>query len=147
MPRAPEGPAEGPNGATLQAYRETLYHVAAREPFALRIGSPSSELRAAHTAAGVACSAFVTACNPRSKRLAAAENALRQKALCTLLRDQGWRWLEGRGEHPTNGWPPEPSVLILGMPREVAVVLARRFEQHALVWIGGDGVPDLALVT
>ncbi|MBL8723129.1 MAG: DUF3293 domain-containing protein [Planctomycetes bacterium] len=44
-------------------------------------------------------------------------------------------------------WPPEPSILVLGMPREVAVALARRFEQHALVWIGGDGVPELTLVT
>jgi hypothetical protein len=142
-----KGAPQTPSALTLQAYRETLYHVSDAASFALRIGLPSSELRAAHAAASVSCSAFVTACNPRSEVLPPADNNLRQNALCTFLREQGWRWLEGRSEHPTNGWPAESSVLVLGMPREVAVALARRFEQHALVWAGADGVPELVLCT
>ncbi len=47
------------------------------------------------------------------------------------------------GKHPSNNWPGEVSVLVLGLDLEAAKSLARHYEQHAFVWAAGDGVPVL----
>ena len=131
--------------ALLQAYRETLYTV--REPaLTLRIGVACEPLRALHGRFGVECSAFVSACNPFSLRLDAAGNAARHRALLQALAAEGWRFLEGAGRHPSNGWPAEPSALVLGLPLEASRALGQRHAQNALVWCGADAVPALILL-
>jgi hypothetical protein len=47
------------------------------------------------------------------------------------------------GKHPSNNWPGDVSVLVLGLDLEAAKSLARHYEQHAFVWVTGDGVPEL----
>jgi hypothetical protein len=47
------------------------------------------------------------------------------------------------GQHPSSTWPGEMSVLVLGMDLEAAKSLSRHYEQHAFVWVAGDGVPEL----
>jgi hypothetical protein len=84
--------------------------------------------------------AFITACNPRSQPLSAAENAARTEALVQCLRDAGYRFLPGEGIGRAGAWPPEPSVLILDITEAAAVALAARFEQAAIV-IGALGQP------
>ena len=131
--------------ALLQAYRETLYTV--REPaLTLRIGVACEPLRALHQRFGVECSAFVSACNPFSRRLDAAGNAARHRALLQALAAEGWRFLEGAGRHPSNGWPAEPSAFVFGLPRQASRALGQRHEQNALVWCGADAVPALILL-
>lgn len=131
---------------TLLAFRTTNYCVAAAAPFVLRIDAPSEELAALHAAAGVSCSAFVTACNPGSVDLGAAANAPRMAALLAELRAAGVAFVPGEGRHPDNGWPPEPSVLALGLGREPARALGARHGQDAVVWCGPDAVPRLELL-
>lgn len=131
---------------TLAAYRQTHYHVCAAAPFVLRIGQRCAALRAAHARRAVKSSAFVSACNPGSDRLDETSNAARHRALVRELTQAGHAFLEGVGRHPSNGWPPEPSVLVFGFGREAARALGQRLEQNALLWNGPDAVPQLILL-
>lgn len=132
--------------AMCRAYRETHYLVYADPVFTLRVDEPSGELLALQRAQGTPCSAFITAWNPFSERTDAAVNALRQSALEAEVRRLGLSCLRGLGRHPDNAWEPEPSVLVLGMAREVAEAMGRRFDQNAILWSAGDAVPRLVLL-
>ena len=58
----------------------------------------------------------------------------------------GLRWHgEGAGVGDDAEWPPEASLLILGMPRAEATALGHAFAQRAVVW-GGVGEPALLLI-
>lgn len=131
---------------TLQAYRETNYHVFAQPPFVLRAGLHSSPLAALHRQAGVDCSAFLTACNPFSQRLEARINAARELDLKAALARAGLPFLDGLGQHPSNHWPGEASVLVLGMGQAAARTLAAHYEQNALLWMGADTLVQLVLM-
>jgi hypothetical protein len=134
----------------LQAYRETHYRVTTGpndpEAFVLRVGEASKPLAILHKKSGVDCSAYITACNPWSESLPDAENIRRQENLLHALRTRSLRWVEGIGKHPSNQWPGEPSVLILGLSLAAAKVLAEDFEQNAFVWSGADARPLLVLL-
>ena len=134
----------------LQAYRETHYKVnvgsADHEPLVLRIGEVSTALAGLHKKFSVDCSAYITACNPRSERLVDAENAKRMEELLNALQSRSLRWIDGLGQHPSNQWPGEPSVLIFGLSLAAAKVLAQDFEQNAVVWSGADATPQLVLL-
>ena len=134
------------DAATLRAYRETEYRVQGEPGFVLRVGRPSPELAQLHRQEGVGCSAFITACNPASQPLDVAANASRQAQLEAELAARGLSWLPAVGQHPTNQWPGEPSVLVLGLPLEEARLLGRQFGQNALVWTAADAVPQLVLL-
>ncbi|MCA3008421.1 MAG: DUF3293 domain-containing protein [Phycisphaerales bacterium] len=132
--------------ATVAAFRATHYTVDAEPPFVLCIDEPNAALAALHAARGVACSAFVTACNPHCLDLGVAANAPRTAALLAELRAAGVAFVPGAGRHPSNGWPPEPSVLALGLDRAAARALGVRHGQAAIVWCGPDAVPRLELL-
>jgi hypothetical protein len=132
--------------ATVAAYRETEYRVGGQGGLVLRVGQRSRDLLAAHSSAGVDCSAFVTACNPHSAPLSAAANLERQAALAEELRRLGFAYREGIGQHPDNGWPGEPSFLVLGISLEDARALGERYGQNAIVWSGADAVPQLVML-
>lgn len=135
----------GIDEATLRAWRESCYRVLADDGPALCIDVPCPALAALHAAHGVSCSAFVTACNPRSRRLDAAENRRRQAALEQELAALGHVALPAIGEHPGGGWPGEASCLVPGLGREDALALARRHGQAAIVWAAADAIPRLLL--
>jgi hypothetical protein len=132
--------------ALLQAYGETEYRVDAAPPLVLRVGRAHPGLAACYARLGVDCAAFLTACNPFSRRLADAENAVRQACLRQLLAHDGRTWLPGAGRHPDGAWPAEPSVFVPGLAREEASAIGRLFEQNAVVWCGADAVPQLVLL-
>jgi hypothetical protein len=77
--------------------------------------------------------AYLTAYNPASCRLPEEENARRQRELVDAVRDRGLAFLDGEGTGEDTGWPPEPSVLILGIGLEDARALGRQFGQLAIV--------------
>jgi len=129
----------------IRAYLQTCYHVHGDPPLTLRIGEPNAGLAALHAAAGVDCSAFITAWNPLSQQLPDAENAARQDALAAELQRRGHRYLEGRGQHPVEAWG-EASFLVPGLGLEAARTLASAYGQNALVWSGADAVPQLILL-
>ena len=130
----------------IQAYLETDYTVFAEPPFSLRVGQPSAELLALLKRQKTDCSAFLTACNPLSQPLSADSNAVRQSELAEELKRRSLDFIDGAGQHPSNGWPAEHSFLVLGLTLEAAKTLAVRLEQNGLVWAGADGVPQLVLL-
>jgi hypothetical protein len=132
--------------ALLHAYAETEYRVSGLCSFALRIGHPCDELARVHSEREVTCSAYITACNPGSAPLNDADNHQRQLALSAELTRRGLYFLPGVGQHPSNGWPGEPSYLVFGLSLEEAMALGRDWEQNAIVWSGEDAVPQLILL-
>jgi Protein of unknown function (DUF3293) len=128
------------------AYRATDYRVedAPNGPFVIRIGEECPELTGLEWA-------FVTACNPGSVRLSEEDNNRRMGELEAAVRKGGWRYYHGHGVGRDGRWPPEPSLLIVGIREADAVELARWFGQNAivvgeaggearLVWVGGGVV-------
>lgn len=77
--------------------------------------------------------AYITACNPYSQRLSDAENSTRMNHLVADLSVAGYQSYPGEGAAPDSSWPPEPSLLILGMNEAEASQLARRYGQLAIV--------------
>lgn len=132
-----------PTPDLVQAFSETHYTVQSEPPFTLRIGQPCPELMPLMAQHGSACAAFITAWNPWSQTLSAAENQARQHTLKAQLSQHGLPFVDGIGQHPSNGWPGEASVLVLGLDRQAAMALAKAHEQHAFVWVGSDGVAEL----
>ncbi len=73
-------------------------------------------------------------------------NQLRKGDLAGDLRYRSLSYLSGEGRHPSNGWPAEPSLLVLGLALQAAKSLGRRHEQNAVVWSGPDAVPQLVML-
>lgn len=134
------------NAETVQAYMETEYRVLGDAPFVIRVGERCPELAAAHKRHRVDCSAFITACNPLSQALDDLANSERHAALGRELRQRSLVFVEGVGQHTSNQWPGETSFLVLGLTLEAAKTLGSRWEQNAIIWIGGDAVPQLILL-
>jgi len=128
------------------AYRATLYEVFGAEGLTLRIGAACGELSRLMAEHGARCAAFVTACNPRSQALSEEVNRERGATLLADLVAEGRVCLAGQGRHPDGGWPPEPSLLVLGLDRVAASELGRRWDQNAVVWVGEDATPELVLL-
>jgi hypothetical protein len=130
--------------ALTAAYLATTYRVdAPRGPIALRIGERSAALDGLLKRRGACAWAFVTACNPCSRRLPAWRNRVCQCRLEALVQTWGYATLPGEGVGDDPAWVPERSVLILGIGRSRACRLARLFDQHAIVAGRRGGVPDL----
>ncbi|MEM5431846.1 DUF3293 domain-containing protein [Cupriavidus oxalaticus] len=130
----------------IQAYLETHYHVHGRAPTTLQVGEANALLAALHETAGVACSAFLTACNPFSQQLEPPRNLELQEALAESLQQRGLRFIGGIGQHPANGWPGEESFLVLGLALDDAKALGTQLGQNAIVWSGADATPKLLLL-
>ncbi len=133
--------------STIAAFHATDYRVdAAPAAFVLRIGEHSPPLAAllrAHAAAGAA---YLTAWNPSSTQAPAADNAAAQAALMAALSDRATRVIAGWGADPEGRWPPEASLLAVGLSLADAKALADRFGQDAFVWSGDDARPQLILL-
>ncbi|MBP0632662.1 DUF3293 domain-containing protein [Cupriavidus sp. AcVe19-1a] len=134
------------DAATLRAYRETHYRVLGDAPMILRVDQASAPLAALHQALGVTCSAFITAANPFSQRCGDNANAARQQELAQDVAEMGLRSIAAAGEHPSNGWPAEPSFLVPGLSLDDARLLGGKYGQNAVVWSGADAVPRLVLL-
>lgn len=129
-------PVQVPDPQLQQAYRQTRYVVRPPTPAApitLQVDGPCPQLDAWLTAHGFDCAAFITAYNPRSQALAAAENQTRMQALQAMLQAQELTWLPGEGVPDQPGWQAEPSLLVPGLAETAACELAEQFEQYAVV--------------
>lgn len=130
----------------VQAYRETHYQVHGNPPWVLQVDQWSAALAATYELSGARCCAFLTACNPLSIDLPVEQNEQRQGQLADWLAMKGLTTLPGVGQHPTNGWPGEPSFLVWDLSRADAEALGHVWEQNALVWAGADAIPRLLLL-
>lgn len=112
-----------------KAYRAT--HDRVGGAFTLRVGERSGELDGLLADHGLTEWAYLTAHNPGSVTLPAAENRARQAAL--LARLAGRPIILGEAIAPSSDWEPEPSVLVLGITRDEAIEIARAFGQNAIL--------------
>ena len=131
----------------VQAYRETHYKAPALH-LVLIVDQPNAALNLAHRRHRCDCSAFITACNPYSVELTPDENEVRQRDLAAELRSRSLAFLDGIGQHPSNGWAGsgEPSFLVFDLTLEAAKALCAKLEQNGFVWSGADAVPRLILL-
>lgn len=117
-----------------QLYRTTDYVVRRdSEDIVIRIGEHSPAVDELLTESSQSW-AFLTAWNPYSRELTAEENARRQNELINELNAKSIGFLPGAGEDRDGRWPPEESVLLLGIDRDAAIGLAKGFEQNAIVF-------------
>lgn len=130
-----------------RAYQSTSFCVGTgARPVCFRAGSRSSRLDALLARQGATRWAFITAWNPGSVPLSSVENARRHAELCAAVGAMGLATLEGEGIGRDPSWPPERSLLILGISRVRAVALGRHFGQLAIV-AGRHGEPSRLLPT
>lgn len=129
------------------AYLHTTYRVlAADETIDIRIGAVNPVLDSLLQMRQVQTWAFVTASNPRSRKLSIESNAERNDAMKKSLREAGWRYLAALGVPDRQDWRPEHSVLIPGIGRDEAVALGRRWEQNAIVFGKTGESPELVWI-
>jgi len=99
----------------------------------IRVGETNQTLDALLDSHQAGCWAFITAFNPGSRPLSDQENIHRHEQLRGLVSAAGYRWFEGQGVGQGTDWPPERSLLILGITLPEAIYLGRRFGQLAIV--------------
>ena len=87
--------------------------------------------------------AFLTACNPRSEVFAHSENVERMRSLLEDISETGYVFWSGLGVSDISDWKPEESILVFGMPRDEAHLLAERYHQNAFVYGERGGVAEL----
>ncbi len=101
-----------PTSALRAAYTQTDYMTLGGAELRLRIGEPiPGELVERMRENAVKTGAIITAWNPFSRALGAAENRLRQLQLLCDLRRQDIAWLDAKGRDAAGVWPPEASAL------------------------------------
>jgi hypothetical protein len=134
------------NAALLAAYRATTYRVfppAAAAPIDLRIDQRNAELDqllvqfgvAQHGGSATTGGAIISACNPYSRVLSAAENQQRMATFRRRLKSTSWSCLPALGIPDAPDWDAEDSLLLIGIPLKSAQHIAADLEQHAWVWI------------
>ena len=96
-------------------------------------GGPAPDLDALVRRDGGHCWAYLTASSPGGRTLSVAENQRRNRALRRRLEDTGATVLPGAGIGDDPGWPPEDSVLAVGLDRSTAAALGADFGQDAVV--------------
>lgn len=124
-----------------EAYRATSFF--AETPLGqlcLRDGDAHADLDTLLERYAVDSWAYITAYNPASDRLSEAENRHRQGQLEAAIGSAGYVFFRGQGIGQDQQWPPEPSVLVLGISKEEARELGRKFGQVAIL-IGRKGTP------
>jgi hypothetical protein len=123
------------------AYLRTGYRATTPQgELVIRIGHACPELDRLLVTLGENCWAFISACNPGSELLPAAENAARHERLVETLAEEGLRFFLGCGEADASDWPAEASVLVPGLSRTRGCALGLAFGQNAIVW-GEKGSP------
>lgn len=99
----------------------------------IRIGRRHPDLDALLAGRGVHAWAFVTAWNPASRLLPDAENAVRQQRLRDDLAALRLTSFPGWGIPDRADWPPEASLLVLGLAEDDARRIGREHGQNAIV--------------
>ena len=129
----------------LRAYERADYVVYGEPDLVLRIGERNADLDDLLEADGGATAAFITAANPFGEPQDAWENALAMAALTQGL-DGKYACYSGEGRDPKGEWDAEPSLLVIGIAREDAEDLGRRYDQNAIVFIDKGCAPELVVL-
>lgn len=130
----------------IRAYRSARYRVqASPQPFVLTVDAHSSRLAALICKLPARTAALVTACNPEGVLLTPQENRVAMAQLRSELRGRCAGLLDAQNSGAAGDWT-EPSLLVLGLSREAACALGRRWRQNAILHAIADAVPRLVLL-
>ena len=129
----------------IAAYRATDYvlFIGDAREITLNIGRHNPEFDRVLDGRQATTAVVVTAHNPRSVVLSEAENGERHVRLMSLLESRGYDYALGEGRDPTGHWKAELECVVFGIPVEVGLEIARRFEQNAIVFVTRGGAPEL----
>ena len=129
------------------AYRATTYRVfLPAGAVDLHIGEANAALARWLVEESASSWAILTAHNPASEPLTAAENAELQSELECAVLELGFMTFAGENVADEGSWPNEESCFIPDIDMKNSMALARRFGQNALVFGEGDGFPRLIWV-
>ena len=78
--------------------------------------------------------ALITAFNPYSQCLSAAENQQRHQNLIELIRSHNLTFFDAVGKDKDGVWTPEQSIFIVGINLKQAIAIGNRFQQNAIVY-------------
>src|SRR5262245_16898935 len=116
--------------ALFAAYRNTSFFAdTPHGRLCLRVDRASPELDALLVACGVRTWAYVTGFNPGSITLSSEANEQRHQRLTREMERFGYATFPGEGIGDDEHWPPEQSLLILGIGRVEAIRLGCEFGQ------------------
>jgi hypothetical protein len=119
----------------LEAYRRTSFIIEAPHcEINLRVGEPSQAIDALLESYHATTCAFITAWNPGSVRLEASYNKQLQAELVQIVQSLRLPFLPGRGVGESTDWPPEESILVIGVDQDGALKIGRTFGQLAIVF-------------
>ena len=126
----------------LRAYGQTLFvaDVPSCGHVCIRIGEKTDLMDELLDSTGASTWAFITASNPASIPLTPQDNQDRNVELGDRIASLGLTAWPGVGQSQHDDWPPEESLLVLGVDRNLAVQLGREFGQFAIV-VGVRGGP------
>jgi hypothetical protein len=115
----------------IEAYKNTKYKVF-ESNLTIEVGKLNQELDDLLKKHESDKWAFITAYNPYSKVLTQDENKSRHNEMKELVRNYITFEGHGVGEDPT--WEPELSLLIIGITKDEASKIGKKFEQNAIVY-------------
>lgn len=131
----------------IASYRAADYRAGAGSAAViLHIDQYSESLSQLLAASGQQCAVFITACNPHSQPQSLAANQEAHAYLRDELKYLTDQIIEGTSSDPTGTWPPEQSLLALGVDLDKSKALGRQLGQNAVVWAGADAIPRLILL-
>lgn len=120
--------------ALLQAYLNTDYQVYPTPSQTLHIRINQHNPALDQFLKGHQSWAYITAWNPNSKALPAAENEQRNRALIKELQTKGFTYYPGEGVPAEGDWIPEASFLVIDLSKNNAIQMGRKHGQKAIVW-------------
>ncbi len=120
--------------ALLQAYLNTDYQVYPTLSKILHIRINQHNIELDQFLEGHESWAYITAWNPNSKALPAAENEQRNRTLVQELQAKGFTYYPGKGVPNEGDWIPEESFLILDLSKKNALQMGQKYGQKAIVW-------------
>lgn len=88
--------------------------------------------------------AYIKAFNPYSRVLTDIQNQRRHLELNELTR--AYLTFEGHGVGTDPSWEPELSLLIIGMNKEEAILIGKKFEKNAIVYGTFNIAPELLIL-
>ncbi len=111
------------------AYRDTDYVALSSPPATLRIDQTCAALDLLLARSGKRVAAFISACNPHGQAQQQEQNDRAHRALLDHLRQRGCALIDGEGRARSGAWPPERSVLAIGIDQAGAEQVGRQFRQ------------------
>ncbi len=129
------------NAMLFEAFRNARFHAKIPDgDLCILVGERSPRLDALLESKGHQSWAYITAHNPNGQRASNSANDHAQNELAQELSSQGLVSYPGEAQADIGDWPPEPSLLIIGVTEPQALELGGRYEQAAVV-VGDSNRP------